>query len=89
MDMTETKHYGLSGIPRAKVGGGEQPFKYPLDTRSPSRIGAAARLQKCYCRGMGNSLWQRRHTVKNLKRTPGPFRSAAAAKPSGEHGARH
>ena len=74
MDMTETKTLRPVWHPAGKVGGGEQPFKYPLDhafvepdwRRLPGYKHVTAEEWE-------TALWQRRHTVKNLRELQAVF----------------
>src|SRR5229473_757644 len=74
MDMTETKTLRPVWHPAGKVGGGEQPFKYPLEhafvepdwRRLPGYKDVIAEEWE-------TALWQRRHTVKNLRELQAVF----------------
>src|SRR6266478_9847040 len=68
MEMIETKTARPVWHPAGKVGGGVQPFKYPLEhafvepdwRRLPGYKNVTAEEWE-------TALWQRRHTVKNLR----------------------
>src|SRR6266850_1564172 len=74
MDMTETKTLRPVWHPAGKVGAAEQPFKYPLEhsfvepdwRRLPGYRNVTAEEWE-------TALWQRRHTVKNLKELQAVF----------------
>src|SRR6266849_4479330 len=74
MDMTGTKTLRPVWHPAGKVGGGEQPFKYPLERafvepdwrRLPGYKDVIAEEWE-------TALWQRRHTVKNLRELQAVF----------------
>jgi len=72
--MIETKSARPVWHPAGKVGGGEQPFTYPLEhpfvepdwRRLPGYKDVTAAEWE-------TALWQRRHTVKNLKELQAVF----------------
>ena len=72
--MIETKTARPVWHPAGKVGGGEQPFKYPLERafvepdwrRLPGYKDVTTAEWE-------TALWQRRHTVKNLKELQAVF----------------